>query len=87
MSAAEAFRHAEPETKLWRRDWDDMPDEALIRVQHEEQGIYGVRLGFRDSLGEIKGDFGSPWVPVGWYWLPNPNSDAAYGDPGEGLGS
>jgi len=88
MSMAEIYQNGveRESVKLWQRDWSLMPDRAQVRYFTPE-GTLGVDIGEKQG-GVDEQDVTGPWPKgselLGWYWLANPDSDAAY-DPGEGL--
>jgi len=77
--------------KLWRRDWDAMPDRAQVRF-YDPDGSLGVDIGYW-AYAEPEGGWivDGPWPAgshlLGWYWLANPESDAAYDPDGGSEGS
>jgi len=89
MSVAETYEPEPESVKLWIRDWGEMPDRAQVRFCTPD-GRLGVEIGQRRG-GASEQDIEGPWPKgselLGWYWLGDPESDAAYGYPGEGLGT
>ena len=87
MTMAEIYQNGmeRDSVQLWRRDWSLMPDRAQVRY-FSPQGVHGVEIGQKISNPDDQDVIG-PWPEgsqlLGWYWLANPESDAAY-DPGEG---
>jgi len=88
MSVAQSYENFAAESvKLWRRDWDAVPQSGKfpVRLQLPDNSLEWD-LGWRDeATSEVVGNWPKGAIAIGWYPPPNAMSGAAY-DPGEGTG-